>query len=194
MKTESDSPKIVALKAQFIAECLDLMDKHGLRDWTVEIAAYAEENKGPGGHAAFCSYSKKLIKLGYIELLMIGSKRARRNVYLHEIAHALVFIKHGDPIVRGVRRTKHLAMNGWQSTRPDGTRVPIIEVKRRLIPPHGKIWRDIAYSIGVRDSSGHNYGLTGRHQKSITARRKENADDGRSGCKSKRNIQSPRES
>jgi hypothetical protein len=174
-----DSPKIVARKAQFVAECRKLMDKHGLQDWIVEIANYAEQNKGPGGYAAFCSYSEKLIKLGYVELLMAGSKRARRNIYLHEIAHALVFIKHGSPIVRGVRRTKHLAVNGWYLTRPEGTRVPVIDVKRQLIPPHGKIWRDIAYSIGVRDSSGHNYGLAGRHKKakSIVARREKHADD-----------------
>ena len=109
------------------------MNKHELADWTVEIEDYAEMDKGSDGCEAYCSTSAKLIKLGYINLKFMKS-RQRRNLYLHEIAHALVFLRHGDFQHREYK-------SGWKKGM----------LYRSWIPAHGKIWKDIARSIGCRD-------------------------------------------
>ena len=122
-----------------------MMDLHGLQDWKLEFRKLAGRHGDSGN---------RIIHMDIEEATCLRMSLVM-NTLLHEIAHALVYLKHGhqerqlsDAIVwlAENHRSLHDAADHWS--------IPVDDLcaylrKGSKVKPHGMIWAKQAVAIGV---------------------------------------------
>ncbi|MDX1682329.1 MAG: SprT-like domain-containing protein [Phycisphaeraceae bacterium] len=132
----------------------DLMDEHGLAEWSIEMGR-AKRTLG------LCDERKQLIRLSAL-YVSLNDRAHVQDTILHEIAHALVGVRHGH----GKKWQAACERIGADPTRVDRTATmpaPPYELfcpgcRRVIGRRHRRVRRDVMVRMGCRRCGRGSYG------------------------------------